>query len=130
MFEWNEKFNIGIKLIDDQHQELFRIASKVHALLHDEFTFDKYDKMIALISDLKDYTVFHFKAEEEYMKQIKSKGYFTQKVEHDSFIEKLNAIDIYHIDENQDEYLAKILNDVSTWIINHILEKDMKIASK
>lgn len=130
MFEWDEKYNTGIARIDEQHQELFRIASSIATLLHDQYAFDKYDRIITLINKLKDYTIYHFKSEEEYMQQIKYKRYFSQKVEHDDFIEKFENMDVSKIDENQDQFIEDMLVFVSKWIIDHILEKDMAIASK
>lgn len=130
MFEWNGKYNIGITLIDDQHRELFKIASRIHTLLHDQYALDKYDKIITLITELKNYTVYHFKTEEDYMQQIKHKWYFSQKVEHNDFIEKMNNINLQKIDEDQDEYIEDMLGFVSNWIISHILEKDKAIAAE
>jgi hemerythrin len=108
---------------------LFRIASSISSLLHDTYSFDKYDRIIALITQLKDYTVYHFKTEEEYMLQIKYKKYFSQKVEHDDFIKAINNVNFDKVDENQDEYIEKMLGFVSNWIINHILERDKAIKA-
>lgn len=127
MFEWKDSYNTGIQFIDEQHKKLFFIAENIYKLLQDKDIFDKYDKIIVLIDELKDYTAFHFKNEEDYMQSIKYKKFFTQKVQHDFFIEKLNNIDIYSIDDDQDEYLRKMLADVSSWIIDHILERDTDI---
>lgn len=128
MFEWNERFNTGVKTIDEQHQELFRIASKITDLLRDKDAFDKYDQIIVLITELKDYTKYHFKTEESYMQEIRYRKFFSHKVEHDDFVAKLNEINVYDIDENQDEYIEQILGFVSTWIVDHILQNDKAIA--
>lgn len=46
-----------------------------------------------LIYELNAYTIFHFNAEEEYMKKVNDKRMFSQKIEHDAFVKKLNEID-------------------------------------
>lgn len=53
---------------------------------------------------------------------------FTQKVEHDAFIKKLNDIDLSKIDENQDEYIINILQFLNDWLTGHIFENDKLIG--
>ncbi|MTV50867.1 bacteriohemerythrin [Heliobacillus mobilis] len=128
MFKWDEKYRVGIKQIDEQHQELFRIASKVYTLLKEKNKSDKFDDIIEVLEELQQYTVYHFKEEEDYMRKINFSGYAIQKEEHDMFIEKFKAVETYKIDENQEEFVKDLLYDVSKWIIHHILEEDMKIG--
>lgn len=129
MLAWKDEYMMGVLQIDEQHKKLFEIAARIFRLLKDEFTVDKYDKIIVLIQELKDYTVFHFQSEEEYMKSIGYKKYFTHKVDHDDFIEKVNHVDLGVIDEDHDAYLLEILEFVVKWIDEHILEKDKMIVA-
>ncbi|EHI97540.1 MULTISPECIES: hemerythrin family protein [unclassified Clostridium] len=128
MYEMKEEYKIGVELIDKQHKKLFELADKAYMLLKDEFTIDKYDKIVEILQELKDYTVFHFKSEEEYMESINYKRMFTQKVEHDAFIKKLEAIDLKNVDENQDESLMEVLNFLNDWLTEHILKNDKLIG--
>ena len=128
MFEMKEEYKTGIRSIDEQHKRLFEIADRTYMLLKDNYTIDKYDKIVELLNELKDYAIYHFKEEEEYMKSINYKRMFTQKIEHDNFIKKLNDIDIRKIDENQDEYILSILGFLNNWLVEHILEKDLLIG--
>ena len=61
MYEMKKKFETGINFIDEQHKRLFEIANEAYNLLHNEFKIDKYDEVMDLITDLKEYTIFHFK---------------------------------------------------------------------
>lgn len=128
MYEMKEEYKIGVELIDNQHKKLFELADKAYMLLKDEFTIDKYDKIVEILQELKDYTIFHFKSEEEYMASINYKRMFTQKVEHDAFIKKLEAIDLKNVDENQDESLMEVLNFLNDWLTEHILKNDKLIG--
>lgn len=128
MFEMKEEYKIGVEAIDEQHKKLFEIADRAYMLLKNKYTIDKYDELIELLNELKSYTIFHFKEEEEYMKSINYKRMFTQKIDHDNFIKKLNDIDIRKIDENQDEYILSILGFLNNWLVEHILEKDLLIG--
>jgi len=128
MYEMKEEYKIGVEHIDEQHKKLFGLADKAYMLLKDDFTLDKYDKIVHILEELKAYTIFHFKSEEEYMQSINYKRLFTQKIEHAEFIKKLEAIDLRHIDENQDEGLVKILNFLNDWLTEHILKTDKLIG--
>lgn len=128
MYEFKEEYKTGIDFIDEQHKVLFDIADRTYMLLKNDFSLDKYDKVVALIEELQDYTAFHFKAEEAYMKKINYKRMFTQKVEHEAFIKKLNNVDFKKIDEDQNEYIVSILQFLNDWLTEHIFENDKLIG--
>lgn len=128
MYEFKEEYKTGIDFIDEQHKVLFGIADKTYNLLKNDFTLDKYDKIVTLIGQLQDYTVFHFNAEEEYMKSINYKRMFTQKVEHDAFIKRIKDVDLKKIDHDQDEYIISILQLLNDWLAGHIFENDKLIG--
>ena len=128
MYEMKEQYKIGIDHIDEQHKKLFELADKAYLLLKDDFSLDKYDKIVQILEELKDYTIFHFKSEEEYMESINYKRLFTQKIEHERFIKALEDINYKEIDEKQDESLVKILSFLNDWLIEHILKTDKFIV--
>lgn len=128
MYEMKEEFKTGIDFIDEQHARLFEIADEAYNLLKDDFTLDKYDKVVGLIDELKDYTIFHFKSEEEYMDSINYKKRFTQKTEHDAFIKKLDEVDYRSIDNDPEQYILKILEFLNQWLTGHILHNDKLIS--
>ncbi|MFZ7104283.1 MAG: bacteriohemerythrin [Peptococcaceae bacterium] len=127
MITWKDAYKIGVEHIDEQHQELFRIAGKIYELLRDDLSIDKYDRILALIQELKDYTVFHFNSEEKYMQQAGYKKFLSHKVEHDDFIAKINDLDLEKIDFQQEQYIIDILDFVVKWIEHHILHRDKLI---
>ena len=123
MFEMKPEYYIGIKMIDEQHNQLFTYADEAYELLNDEFTSDKYDRINILLEKLYDYTVKHLADEEAYMESIHYNKLFTQKVQHQAFIEKLDEFMESHNkeEENQDEQIMKILTYLTEWLVNHIL---------
>ena len=124
MFEMKPEYYIGIDMIDQEHKQLFDYASEAYELLQEEFTPDKYDKIDAILEKLRDYTVKHFSDEEAYMESIQYKKIFTQKIQHQEFIKKLDEF----ID--QDEQIMDILNYLTDWLINHILHVDGQIPKE
>lgn len=128
MYKMKDEFKTGIELIDEQHKTLFDIADKAYHLLNNDFTLDKYDDVLEIIDELKDYTAYHFKSEEEYMDSIGYKRRFSQKIAHEKFIDKLNSVNLKVIDENQDESIKKILEFLNLWLTEHILYCDKLIG--
>ena len=130
MFEMKEKYKTGIEFIDEEHKKLFEIAERAYQLLKNPYEVDKYDNVVGVVEELREYTVYHFNHEEKYMESIHYKRLFTQKIDHANFIEKLFEVNLRKIDENPDEAIMGILNFLNNWLINHILEKDVLIAEK
>ena len=109
--------------------QLFKYADEAYELLHDEFTPDKYDRIDIILENLRNYTVKHFSDEEQYMESINYKKIFTQKVQHQEFIHKLDEFMEHHNDEveDQDEQIMGILKYLTEWLVNHILYVDGQI---
>ncbi|MDD7793182.1 bacteriohemerythrin [Clostridium sp. 'White wine YQ'] len=129
MFEWKKEYEVGIEKIDGEHKKLFDIANKGYDLLKNDLYLDKYDRIMDIIHELKDYAQFHFSAEEDYLKSIGYKKLFTHKMEHDYFIDKISSVDLSKIDSNQDKYITEILDFMVQWIKEHILDKDKEYVN-
>lgn len=128
MVTWEDKYAIGVESIDEQHKELFEIANRIYDLLKNDLITDKYDSIIEIIEELKNYTIYHFEAEEEYMKNIGYKKLLSQKVAHNDFLEKMESIDLDQIDNGHNEYLLGILDFVCEWLVEHIIKEDRLIV--
>lgn len=126
--EFTDEYLTGISVIDKEHRELFRIIGDVQRLIADEYMNDKYDEIIHLIDELKDYTKFHFEDEEEYMKNINYPGLEAQKRAHDAFVGRLEEINLGEVDENQQDTLEELMGFLTEWLVNHILNSDKKIG--
>ena len=128
MYEMKPEYYTGIAQIDEEHKKLFEIADEAYELYKNEFIPDKYDHIAKILNELRDYTKIHFQHEEEYMKSINYKGMFMQKVQHDQFCQKLDELDLEHLDENSEEVIQEVLTFLTDWLVHHILETDKKIA--
>ncbi len=127
-YEMKPEFLTGTEFIDTQHARLFEIANETYELMINEFTPDKYDYILNLLGELKNYTQYHFADEEAYMESIHYKRMFSQKVDHHNFIKKLEEMKPEYVDENQAQVIFDILEFLNNWLIEHILEKDILIG--
>lgn len=125
--EFTDDYLVGIDLIDKEHRELFRIVERAEQLVKSFDSSSSYDKIMAILQELKEYTKEHFRDEEEYMESIRYEGLDAQKRAHEAFIDKLENVELNEIEENPGEYLQKLLEFLLGWLINHILYADKKI---
>lgn len=129
-FVFTAKYYTGIEFVDKEHQRLFEIIGEVNALIHNDLLHDKYDEIMRLLNELREYTKFHFGDEEAYMEKIGYPMLDAQKRAHQVFVDKLMNIDLdklEEIDDNQQEYLQELIEFLGGWLINHILKMDTKI---
>ena len=130
-FAFTEKYKTGISFVDEQHCRLFEIIRDTDALIHEQFLYDKYDQIMHLLGELKDYTASHFQDEEALMERIGYPGLAAQRRAHSAFIEKLVEIDLSELDEiddHQQAYLLELIQFLLGWLSNHILGSDKQIG--
>lgn len=127
---FSDEYLTGIALIDEEHKELFRIIGEVHRVIFDEFIADKYDEIVYLLDELKNYTKFHFADEEKYMESIHYEGLAAQQRAHDAFVARLEEMDFNQIEGHQQETLEEMMEFLTEWLVNHILYSDKKIGEQ
>lgn len=130
-YVFSNEYLTGITLIDDEHRQLFALVNEVHALVQDDLIFDKYDEIMRILTELRNYTEMHFHDEEAYMEQIHYADLDAQRRAHNAFIEKLvdiNFEELESLDNNQQEYLQDVLDFLAKWLVNHILKMDKLIG--
>ena len=127
---FEDKFKVGVALIDEEHKQLFAIIGKVHTAIQNNLVHDKFDVILDILAELKEYTRVHFADEENYMREIGYDGLPYQEMLHQKFINKLNELDLDDVDDNQEEYLYDFLEFLQNWLVNHILRVDKLIPSK
>ncbi len=128
MYEMKREYFVGIPSIDEEHSKLFEIAEEIYQLQRNEFIVDKYDNISAILHKLKDYTIMHFNNEEEYMMRIGYKKLFTHKIQHDEFKQKLDELNLDHLDDQSDAMITELLKFLTDWLVHHILEMDKQIG--
>lgn len=129
-FAFTDEYRTGIELIDSEHRKLFDIMGRVDALIHNEDLYDRFDEIVGLIDELKDYTKFHFSDEEKLMEEYHYSGLNAQRKAHQGFVDELEQIDLDAVDENQEAYLSDLLEYLLHWLSSHILGMDRKIKDE
>ena len=127
-YEFTKDFLTGIEFIDKEHARLFELANETYDLLHDELVTDKYDRIVDLIEELRDYTKTHFAHEEEFMESIHYQHIWSERHQHAMFIKRLGEVDFTQVDDKQQEYVIHVLDFLAKWLQGHIKGMDKRIA--
>lgn len=116
--EWNESYNIGIDVIDNQHRQ---ILDYINALEQVKSTGDR-DRIKEVLEDLIDYTQSHFSFEENLLEQVSYQYLPSHRGIHELFVKRLNDYRLkFEKGESIENYLYRLL---SKWLINHIQHDD------
>ncbi len=125
LFNWGEKYSVGVQSIDDQHKNLFSIVNE----LHDTFTSKKSDTEIIkkTLDELVLYTQNHFLFEENLLNEHNYPGSEFHFNEHENLVSELKKyIDRFKNGELKD--IMDLLQFTIDWLQNHILENDKKYS--
>ncbi len=129
-FIWNEENNIGVDIIDKEHQRLFNIINKLFALKEEGK--DSRRTCYEGIKFFKSHAIKHFADEEEYMKSIGYDGYEQHKSIHDSF--RKNTLPTLEKELENTNYstdaVEHFLGVCSGWLVGHTLTEDAAITGK
>lgn len=128
LYAFTSKYYVGVETIDKEHMRLFEIIADANRVIHEEFIPDKYDEIMRILAELKDYTQVHFRDEEAIMERVNYPELVAQKNAHALFEEKLAEINLDEIDDNQQEYLEELLDYLLSWLSVHIIHMDKKIG--
>lgn len=127
---WDEKFNIGVEVVDRAHAKLFRIMKKLLELPEgEEANPNNYREGIKY---LEAYSMTHFLEEETYMRSIRYKGYAEHKRIHDGFRDK-TLVSLKRDLELSGYSMAAVqrfVGIVNNWLTEHIMREDQAIVGK
>ena len=127
IFPWNENFNTGLPIIDEQHQKLAQILNLLASHMADK---TEIPALNLIFDELADYSVYHFKTEESIWHEYLADDLMEaeHKVVHSSFISKISKLKGDENSGSVDEVVEKILTFLTRWLASHILETDRHMA--
>lgn len=127
---WKEKYRVGVEVIDQQHEELFRrVADFLNSVQRVGSWDDKLAKVKETLEFMQEYVVVHFEAEEALQREINYPDYEAHKKAHEDL--KGTVADYASIFE-QEGYLQETVQEfgakLMTWLIMHVAATDQKIG--
>jgi hemerythrin-like metal-binding protein len=125
LITWKDELHsVQHTTIDNQHKRLVEMVNE----LNDAMSSRKgYDVTNAILQKAVEYTVYHFKTEEDLMKEFSYPGMEEHKAEHQAFILKVTSL---KLDFNQGVGTVprELLGYLRDWLANHITDTDKKLG--
>ncbi len=119
---WKDEYNVNNETIDDQHKKLVGILNEIIDILNSGNVDDDLKK---IVKELADYTSDHFSYEEEFMEGIGFPDLETHKNEHSRLTDEVFDT-MTQLVSGQKMNLEDVYEFLHGWLINHILENDLK----
>ncbi|MBS4012552.1 MAG: hemerythrin family protein [Bacteroidetes bacterium] len=117
-------YSINNTEFDNHHQKLVDIINKFHKAMMEGKGVDSLEQ---IFFELKNYTNFHFKAEEEKMLAINYPFYESHKKEHDKLIARMEELSVR---AKTGEKLVSIdtFKFLKDWLFTHISRVDKQMG--
>ena len=107
---WHDRFSLGIKGIDEHHQQFVRLVNLIGAEVEtapEEIPRPLLDALVTL-------SIFHFRYEERYLNEVAFPGIADHKKEHDAFVSRLQGGP-----QSFSQGGAELLQFLASWIDVH-----------
>lgn len=127
IFPWNENFNTGVPIIDEQHRKLVQLLNQLAS--HVAFKTD-IPALNIIFDELAEYAAYHFRTEEAIWHEYLSEDLLeaNHKITHHSFLENVIRLKAEEIHKPVNSVIEGILAFLTRWLTSHILESDRYLA--
>ena len=125
-YTWDISLVTGHKIIDDQHKQLF--DTLVNLIEASNQGLGK-NEIYTTLDFLSEYTIMHFKTEEELQIEYSYPDYPLHKQSHDEFKTTINN-QIYTLQKKgpEKELIDIVVQTVGDWLTTHIKGNDIEMA--
>ena len=124
LLEWSSSLSLGLERIDNEHRKLIDLINDVSDAI---ITNNTGDIIEWVLSDMYDYSNYHFSTEEKLMKKNAYPGAADHIKEHEDFRIKVAELqEQYKV--MKDSVSIIILKFLKDWLVKHILNTDKKLV--
>lgn len=127
IFQWNDKYDTDIALIDEQHRTLVALLNQLIGHIAHQSAAPTLERVFA---QLKDYTRFHFGSEEEIWARYLDGDEWQRDhhATHEQFINELVRLQTDCQRQPLGDVIAGITSFLTHWLAHHILDNDKRLA--
>lgn len=116
--QWSSELEIGIPVIDSQHQRIVEYIAKVE-MAHKHHS---QEELLEVLDELVDYTLSHFAFEESLMEEA---GYPFIKAHQKVHALFTRRVDSYHQQAKAGSDITdELMHTLKAWLVNHIKHDD------
>ncbi len=127
---WKDEYKIGVELVDQQHQELFkRLGDFIQTVRSDKEKSEKKVEVEKTLNFMGEYVVTHFDAEEALQKKYNYPDFENHHQIHEDFkAEVAEFKQKYQESEYDEDFVMQFSGRLLTWLINHVATTDQDIG--
>jgi hemerythrin len=119
-FEWTDDLSVGIEEFDNHHRHLVELINRLY---ESESTGQEKDVVGEVLTELSNYTLYHFFAEEDAMERHDFPGRHTHRSEHLRLANRvLGFLNDYGC--GKADIAAELLDFLVGWWRHHMLKTD------
>ncbi|MES9946268.1 MAG: bacteriohemerythrin [Candidatus Thiodiazotropha sp.] len=121
---WDDGLSVGIQAIDDEHQKLLTLINNLQTsvLYPTGETFERQ-----ALSELVDYTKYHFEREEKLMSENGYPDFEEHKKQHEEMIAKVSRF-LESYEKDREATIDELTVFLKTWLVDHIAGTDKQYS--
>lgn len=122
MIEWNDKYSVGVAMIDEEHKGFVGIVNKAIATKQND---NNPEEIREVLKEIINHSKKHFVTEEAYMIKFKYSDYLIHKSEHYNF----STLTMYYYNrliKGDCQIVDEVLEYLIRWLSSHIQVSDKK----
>jgi len=123
--EWSDANRVGVTDVDEQHKQLFGILNQLHAAVAEG---KEQSELHEIVERLIEYTVYHFRTEEDLFLEHGYPGYDEQKSEHDSLTATALEFQGKLLDGSA-TLSFELLDFLHDWLMDHTMGLDKEMGT-
>ena len=121
---WDDFYSVGCEEIDNQHKKLANLINDLYDAYQNNRASEIFEN---ILSELKEYTIYHFSTEEKYFEKYNYPFTEEHKIEHQNFVKKV--LEFSNRYSHKDKLVIyDVMLFLKDWLLNHILGSDKKYS--
>ncbi len=122
--KWEDKFSVGVKELDEQHQKIIEIINRISRLISAGDYSDL--ELLSILQELTDYAHYHFTNEEIYFREFDYDQTEPHIKEHDDYRRKIEELRDNYYGEQKAQTISELSDFINFWWIHHINHSDQE----
>lgn len=123
--EWSDSMSVQNAVIDGQHKEWITIYNRLDQILSQGVGSDLANAASEALKAMQEYASYHFRQEEQYLKEINYPGLVAHRRLHTDFDDQLYNYS-RQLRNGQLVLNSELLSILKNWLLNHIMQEDQK----
>lgn len=126
-FDWCKEMEVGVSIMDAQHQELFRIGRDLEQLIFRSKNVTTQE-LLNLICELREYISYHFYTEEDLMATYNFPSTDQHIIAHNKFRTNIVDINLPLLGKHPDQVLPQLKESLQDFLFNHVMTADRELG--